>query len=100
MRALECRFNFYHLQRVSLGMLNYLRSVERTLTFDLAGLQLEGQVLRSTAEETGWMNVARGGKGEAEGLGSFQYIHSTPVDYKVKTYILLLRVNFKKNWFN
>lgn len=96
MRALECRFNFYHLQRVSLGMLNYLRSVERTLTFDLAGLQLEGQVLRSTAEETGWMNVARGGKGEAEGLGSVQYIHSTPVDSKVKTYILLLQVNFKK----
>ncbi|XP_025756859.1 uncharacterized protein si:ch73-242m19.1 isoform X3 [Oreochromis niloticus] len=71
------------LQRVSLGMLNYLRSVERTLTFDLAGLQLEGQVLHSTAEETGWMNAARGGKGEAEGLGSFQYIHNTPVDYKV-----------------
>lgn len=96
MRALECRFNFYHLQRVSLGMLNYLRSVERTLTFDLAGLQLEGQVLRSTAEETGWMNVARGGRGEAEGLGSVQYIHSTPVNYKVKTYILLLQVNLKK----
>ncbi|KAL3968597.1 granzyme K [Sarotherodon galilaeus] len=71
------------LQRVSLGMLNYLRSVERTLTFDLAGLQLEGQVLHSTAEETGWMNAARGGKGEAEGLGSFQYIHNTPVDCKV-----------------
>lgn len=88
MQALECRFNFYHLQRVSLGMLNYLRSVERTLTFDLAGLQLEGQVLHSTAEETGWMNAARGGKGEAEGLGSFQYIHNTPVDYKVKTYPL------------
>lgn len=33
MRALECRFNFYHLQRVSLGMLNYLRSVESD--FDL-----------------------------------------------------------------
>ncbi|XP_005736840.1 uncharacterized protein ccdc162p [Pundamilia nyererei] len=29
------------------------------------------------------MNVARGGKGEAGGLGSVQYIHSTPVDYKV-----------------
>ncbi|XP_030575513.1 coiled-coil domain-containing protein 162 [Archocentrus centrarchus] len=29
------------------------------------------------------MNAARGGKGEAEGLGSLKYIHNTPVDYKV-----------------
>ncbi|KAM7376223.1 hypothetical protein PAMP_005966 [Pampus punctatissimus] len=71
------------LQRSSLGMLNYLRSVERTLTFDLAGLQLEERELCSTAEETGWMNAARGGRGEAGGLGSLQYSHNTPVDYKV-----------------
>lgn len=65
-------------------MLNYLRSVERTLTFDLAGLQLEEGELRSTAEETGWMNAARGGDGEAGGLGSRQFDHNTPVDYKVQ----------------
>ncbi|XP_019133387.2 uncharacterized protein si:ch73-242m19.1 [Larimichthys crocea] len=72
------------LQRVSLGLLNYLRSVERTLTFDLAGLQLEDRELCSTAEETGWMNAARGGRGEAGGLGSMQYSHNTPVDCKVR----------------
>lgn len=66
-------------------MLNYLRSVERTLTFDLAGLQLEDRELGSTAEETGWMNAARGGRGETGGLGSLQYSHNTPVDYKVWT---------------
>ncbi|CAJ1073323.1 uncharacterized protein si:ch73-242m19.1 isoform X2 [Xyrichtys novacula] len=72
------------LQRVSLGLLNYLRSVERTLTFDLAGLQMEEGELRSTAEETGWMNAARGGGGgEAGGLSSLQYIYNTPVDYRV-----------------
>ncbi|XP_042292989.1 uncharacterized protein si:ch73-242m19.1 isoform X2 [Thunnus maccoyii] len=71
------------LQRSCLGMLNYLRSVERTLTFDLAGLQLEEGELCSTAEETGRMNAARGGRGEAGGLGSLQYSHNTPVDYKV-----------------
>ncbi|XP_044023592.1 uncharacterized protein si:ch73-242m19.1 isoform X2 [Siniperca chuatsi] len=71
------------LQRISLGLLNYLRSVERTLTFDLAGLQLEEGELCSTAEETGWMNAARGGRGEAGGLGSLQYSHNTPVDCKV-----------------
>lgn len=72
-----------HPQRISLGLLNYLRSVERTLTFDLAGLQLQEGELRSTAEETCWMNAARGGRGEAGGLGSMQYVHNSPVDYKV-----------------
>lgn len=71
-------------QRISLGLLNYLRSVERTLTFDLAGLQQEDGELRSTAEETGWMNAARGGSGEVGGLGSLQFSHNTPVDYKVR----------------
>ncbi|TKS86985.1 Coiled-coil domain-containing protein 162 [Collichthys lucidus] len=72
------------LQRVSLGLLNYLRSVERSLTFDLAGLQLEDRELCSTAEETGWMNAAGGGRGEAGGLGAMQYSHNTPVDCKVR----------------
>ncbi|XP_034419431.1 uncharacterized protein si:ch73-242m19.1 [Cyclopterus lumpus] len=72
------------LQRVSLGLLNYLRSVERTLTFDLAGLQREEGELCSTAEETGWMNAARGGGGETGGLGSLQYSHNSPVDCKVR----------------
>ncbi len=78
-------FNCSHRQRISLGLLNYLRSVERTLTFDLSGLQLEGGELCSTAEETGWMNTASGGKGEAGGLGSLQHSHNTPVDNKVRT---------------
>ncbi|CAB1331275.1 unnamed protein product [Coregonus sp. 'balchen'] len=30
------------LQRISLGILNYLRSIERTLTFDTAGMHVEG----------------------------------------------------------
>ncbi|XP_059209493.1 coiled-coil domain-containing protein 162-like [Centropristis striata] len=46
-------------------------------------LQLEEGELCGTAEETGWMNAARGGRGEAGGLGSLQYSHSTPVDCKV-----------------
>ncbi|XP_073339210.1 uncharacterized protein [Pagrus major] len=74
------------LKRISLGLLNYLRSLERTLTFDLAGLQLEEGELCSSAEETGWMNAAGGGGGgggEAAGLGSLQFSHNTPVDCKV-----------------
>lgn len=83
--GLEHLSNFPRPQRISLGLLNYLRSVERTLTFDLAGLQLEERELCSTAEETGWMNAARGGRGEAGGLGSLQYSYNTPVDCKVRT---------------
>ncbi|XP_008289483.1 coiled-coil domain-containing protein 162 [Stegastes partitus] len=30
------------------------------------------------------MNAARGGRGEAGGLGSLQYVHNTPVDCKVR----------------
>lgn len=88
---------FCRPQRVSLGLLNYLRSVERTLTFDLAGLQLEEEELCSTAEETGWMNAARGGRGEAEGLGSLQYVHNTPVDYKVRVSAPPLRLTHIKS---
>ncbi|XP_065822727.1 uncharacterized protein [Labrus bergylta] len=43
----------------------------------------EGE-LCSTAEESGWMNAARGGGGEAEGLGSLQFSYNSPVDFKVR----------------
>ncbi|KAI1895743.1 hypothetical protein AGOR_G00109630 [Albula goreensis] len=71
------------LQRTCLGILNYLRSVERTLTFDTAGLQVEGEELGSHAEESSWMSAARGGDGTAGGLGSQQYLYNTPADHKV-----------------
>lgn len=77
-------FIFFTCKRVCLGLLNYLRSVERTLTFDLAGLQREDGELHSTAEETRWMNAARGGSGEAADLGSLQFSHNNPVDCKVR----------------
>eukprot|EP00063_Salmo_salar_P077648 XP_014052483.1 PREDICTED: transmembrane protein FLJ37396 isoform X3 [Salmo salar] len=96
------------LQRISLGILNYLRSIERTLTFETAGMRVEGGGacggggggeaggggggrgeagggggLVSTTEESSWMNAARGCSGTVGGLGSHLYIHNTPVDYKV-----------------
>ncbi|KAJ8353272.1 hypothetical protein SKAU_G00208390 [Synaphobranchus kaupii] len=70
------------LQRTCLGILNYLRSVERTLTIDTAGLRMEGGELSSSAEESTWMSVSRGGSGSTVGLGSQQYLHNTPADYK------------------
>ncbi|MBN3311102.1 CC162 protein, partial [Amia calva] len=69
--------------RTCLGILNYMRSVERTLTIDTAGLSLHGGELGSLAEESCWMSAARGGTGTPGGLGSRHYLHNTPVDYKV-----------------
>ncbi|XP_072545413.1 uncharacterized protein [Salminus brasiliensis] len=72
------------LKRTCLSMLNYLRSVEKRLVVDTAGLQVFGSVQVSSAQETGWMNAARGGSGSAGGLGSHHYIYNTPADYKVR----------------
>ncbi|XP_017555415.2 uncharacterized protein si:ch73-242m19.1 isoform X3 [Pygocentrus nattereri] len=71
------------LKRTCLSMLNYLRSVERRLTVDTAGLQVVGGVQVSSAEESGWMNAARGCSGSTGGPGSQHYVYNTPADYKV-----------------
>ncbi|KAA0710836.1 Coiled-coil domain-containing protein 162 [Triplophysa tibetana] len=69
------------LKRVCLSMLNYLRSVERTLVMDTSGLKLlEGDLVRNM-EETGWMTAAGGGHG---GPASHHHIYDTPVDHKVR----------------
>ncbi|MBN3319340.1 CF183 protein, partial [Atractosteus spatula] len=71
------------LQRTCLGVLNYMRSVERTLAFDTAGLSLDGEKLSSSAEESSWMSAARGGTGSPDRLGNHYWVHSSPADYKV-----------------
>ncbi|XP_050989917.1 uncharacterized protein si:ch73-242m19.1 [Labeo rohita] len=72
------------LKRTCLSMLNYLRSVERTLVMDAPGLELVGGDLVKSMEETGWINAARGDDGAAGALGSHHYIYNSPVDYKVR----------------
>ncbi|XP_063773167.1 uncharacterized protein LOC134909816 isoform X2 [Pseudophryne corroboree] len=72
------------LQRVCLGFLNYFRSLERTLTIDTCCLHSNsGHLVRSTGEETCWLNAAQGGSGMSGGLGSHQYMHQTPADFKL-----------------
>nr|XP_034965162.1 uncharacterized protein LOC118082199 isoform X6 [Zootoca vivipara] len=71
------------LQRICLGILNYFRSVERTLTISTSGLALSAGHLVSTAEDSCWVNAAKGGRGAYGGLGSHPYVHYTPADYKV-----------------
>lgn len=64
-------------------MLNYLRSVERTLAMDAAGLELVGGDLVRSMEETGWMSAARRHDGSIGALGSNHFIYNSPVDHKV-----------------
>ncbi|XP_048348944.1 uncharacterized protein LOC125430762 isoform X3 [Sphaerodactylus townsendi] len=71
------------LQRICLGILNYFRSIERTLTISTSGLTLTAGNLVSTAEDPCWVNAAKGGIGAFGGLGCHSYMHYTPADYKV-----------------
>uniref|UniRef100_UPI00403A150E coiled-coil domain containing 162 isoform 2 n=1 Tax=Danio rerio TaxID=7955 RepID=UPI00403A150E len=69
------------LKRVCLSLLNYLRSVERTLVMDGAGLESVGGDLVRNMEETGWIYAVRKDDGA---LNSHHFIYNTPVDYKVR----------------
>nr|XP_060630159.1 uncharacterized protein LOC132774240 [Anolis sagrei ordinatus] len=71
------------LQRICLGILNYFRSIERTLTINTCGLALNAGHLVSSAEDSCWVNAAKGGIGAFGGLESHSYVHYMPADYKV-----------------
>ncbi|XP_045400102.1 uncharacterized protein LOC123633144 isoform X6 [Lemur catta] len=71
------------LQRICLGILNYFRSIERTLTINTSGLTLVSGNLVPTMEDSSWVNMAKGGLGTLHGLGSGHYIHGTPAEHKV-----------------
>ncbi|XP_048579860.1 uncharacterized protein LOC5511107 isoform X2 [Nematostella vectensis] len=64
------------LQRTCLGILNYFRSVQRTMTINDGGLSLEGGKQRSSKYQ-----VFHGGG--ISGIGNHQYVHNTPADYRV-----------------
>ncbi|XP_059257148.1 uncharacterized protein LOC132018346 [Mustela nigripes] len=71
------------LQRTCLGILNYFRSVERTLTINTSGLTLVGGSLVPTIEDSSWVNTAEGGLGTSQGLGAHHYVHGTAAEHKV-----------------
>nr|XP_008261576.2 uncharacterized protein LOC100346633 [Oryctolagus cuniculus] len=58
------------LQRICLGILNYFRSVERTLTINTSGLTVASGDMVPTMEDSCWANVAKEGLGASQGLGS------------------------------
>ncbi|KAJ8047612.1 hypothetical protein HOLleu_06654 [Holothuria leucospilota] len=69
------------LQRTCLSVLNYFRSLERTLTINDGGLSLEGknQKKGSTNHVYGSYESGLGGGGS---LGYHGYLHNTPADFK------------------
>ncbi|XP_077981616.1 uncharacterized protein LOC144436648 [Glandiceps talaboti] len=70
------------LQRSCLSILNYFRSVERTLTINDGGLSLESGKQKRTSQNHR-VGVREGGQDGGGGLGSHHYLHYTPADYKV-----------------
>ncbi|XP_032264158.1 uncharacterized protein LOC116634725 [Phoca vitulina] len=71
------------LQRTCLGILNYFRSVERTLTINTSGLTLVAGSLVPTIEDSSWVNRAKGGLGTLQGIGAHHYVHGTATEHKV-----------------
>ncbi|XP_041509550.1 uncharacterized protein LOC121449304 [Microtus oregoni] len=71
------------LQRVCLGVLNYFRSVERTLTINTSGLTSVSGKLVPTVGDNSWVNMAKGGLGTLQGLGDHHYVHGTSAEHKV-----------------
>ncbi|XP_075409858.1 uncharacterized protein LOC142452382 [Tenrec ecaudatus] len=70
------------LQRTCLGILNYFRSVERTLTINTSGLTLISGNLVPTVEDPSWVNSAKGGVGTLHGLAARLYVHASPAEHK------------------
>ncbi|CAH1785032.1 unnamed protein product [Owenia fusiformis] len=72
------------LQRTCLSIINYFRSVERTLTINDGGLSLEsGNLKRVSHQNHRKSTIHEGGLGGGGGLGSHLYMHNTPRDYKI-----------------
>nr|XP_034379600.1 LOW QUALITY PROTEIN: uncharacterized protein LOC117724113 [Arvicanthis niloticus] len=72
------------LQRICLGVLNFFRSVERTLTMNTSGLTLLSGTLVPTLGDSSWVNISQGGLGTLQGLGAQHYVHGTPAEYTVR----------------
>ncbi|CAD5114437.1 DgyrCDS3568 [Dimorphilus gyrociliatus] len=62
------------LQRSCLSILNMFRSIERTITINDGGLSVEGGKLKRTSPQK---------HREEHQLGAHQYIHNTPLDFKL-----------------
>ncbi|CAL1545735.1 unnamed protein product [Lymnaea stagnalis] len=73
------------LQRSCLSILNYFRSIERTLTINDMGLVSDdgGDLKQNSQQNHRSGTEVNGGQGGSGGLGSHAYLHNTPVDFKL-----------------
>ena len=66
------------LKRQALGLLNYFRSVERTLTIYDGGLSLESKSMKRQSAQNHAKETQYGGN-----LGYHAYIHNSPKEFKL-----------------
>ncbi|KAK3588936.1 hypothetical protein CHS0354_023696 [Potamilus streckersoni] len=72
------------MRRTCLSILNYFRSIERTLTINDRGLTEDSSSYRSVSPQNHrTMTETDGTVGGGGGLGSHSYVHNTPLDYKL-----------------
>ncbi|RUS70525.1 hypothetical protein EGW08_021713, partial [Elysia chlorotica] len=72
------------LQRTCLSVLNYFRSLERTLTINDMGLATDDDSQRrASAQNHRSGTELDGSSGGGGGLGSHGYLHNTPADFKL-----------------
>ncbi|XP_071476027.1 uncharacterized protein [Diadema antillarum] len=71
------------LQRTCLSVLNYFRSIERTLTINDEGLSLEGDQQKRFSHQNHRQGTPEAGVGGGGGLGSHGYLHNTPAEFKL-----------------
>ncbi|XP_012939634.1 uncharacterized protein LOC101845475 [Aplysia californica] len=72
------------LQRSCLSVLNYFRSIERTLTINDMGLASDGEDMRQSNSQNHRNGTDMDGSvGGGGSLGSHGYIHNTPADFKM-----------------
>ncbi|XP_033105563.1 uncharacterized protein LOC117107864 [Anneissia japonica] len=73
------------LKRTCLSILNYFRSVERTLTINDGGLSLEAGQQKRLSQQNHRVSTYDGGMvGGNVGIGNHGYLHYTPADFKLQ----------------
>nr|KAI8733110.1 hypothetical protein BgiMline_029055 [Biomphalaria glabrata] len=72
------------LQQTCLSVLNYFRSIERTLTINDMGLiSDDGQLKQNISPNHRYGTELNGSRGGGRVLGSHTYLYNTPVDFKM-----------------
>ncbi|KAM5282564.1 LOW QUALITY PROTEIN: uncharacterized protein RBU33_014186 [Hipposideros larvatus] len=73
---------FSLFQRICLGILNYFRCVERTLTINTSALMVAGSLV-PTIDNSSWVNMANRGMGTLQVLRAHHYVRDTPAEHSL-----------------